>query len=99
VLLHVMRSMQGMLVENIKRNLEMLRDDAKNGASVEEQILKQRHAIVKAISSQDPEAARKASNQLLGFIESTLLDINQRDVKLHRAMRRIEVKENGKTAL
>ncbi len=99
VLLHVMRSMQGMLVENIKRNLEMLRDDAKNGASVEEQIREQRHAIVKAISSQDPEAARKASNQLLGFIESTLLDINQRDVKLHRAMRRIEVKENGKTTL
>jgi GntR family transcriptional repressor for pyruvate dehydrogenase complex len=94
VLLHVMRSMQGMLVENIKRNLDMLRD----GADVEEQIRAQRHAIVKAISAQDPEAARKASNEHLGFVESTLLDINQRDVKLHRTMRRIEVKENGRTA-
>ncbi|PKI01061.1 transcriptional regulator PdhR [Glaciecola sp. 33A] len=92
VLLHVMRSMQGMLVDNIKRNLEMLRD----GADVEAQIREQRHAIVQAISSQDPEAARKASNKHLGFVESTLLDINKRDVKLQRAMRRIEVKENGK---
>lgn len=90
VLLHVMRSMQGMLVENIKRNLEMLRD----GADVETQIREQRHAIVKAISAQDPEAARKASNEHLGFVESTLLDINQRDVKLQRTMRRIEVKES-----
>lgn len=92
MLLHVMRSMQGMLVDNIKRNLEMLRD----GADVEAQIREQRHAIVQAISSQDPEAARKASNKHLGFVESTLLDINKRDVKLQRAMRRIEVKENGK---
>lgn len=90
VLLHVMRSMQGMLVDNIKRNLEMLRD----GADVEAQIRKQRHAIVQAINSQDPEAARKASNEHLGFVESTLLEINKRDVKLQRAMRRIEVKEN-----
>lgn len=94
VLLHVMRSMQGMLVENIKRNLEMLRD----GAKVEAQIREQRHAIVKAIIAQDPEAARKASNEHLGFVESTLLEINKRDVKLQRAMRRIEVKENSKTA-
>ena len=93
VLLHVMRSMQGMLVDNIKRNLEMLRA----GADVEVQIREQRHAIVQAISSQDPEAAREASNEHLGFVESTLLDINKRDVKLQRAMRRIEVKENGKT--
>ncbi|MFT6806438.1 MAG: GntR family transcriptional repressor for pyruvate dehydrogenase complex [Glaciecola sp.] len=92
VLLHVMRSMQGMLVDNIKRNLEMLRA----GADVEVQIREQRHAIVQAISSQDPEAAREASNEHLGFVESTLLDINKRDVKLQRAMRRIEVKENGK---
>jgi GntR family transcriptional repressor for pyruvate dehydrogenase complex len=91
VLLHVMRSMQGMLVDNIKRNLEMLRA----GADVEVQIREQRHAIVQAISSQDPEAAREASNEHLGFVESTLLDINKRDVKLQRAMRRIEVKENG----
>jgi GntR family transcriptional repressor for pyruvate dehydrogenase complex len=93
VLLHVMRSMQGMLVDNIKRNLEMLRA----GADVEVQIREQRHAIVQAISSQDPEAAREASNEHLGFVESTLLDINKRDVKLQRAMRRIEVKENGNT--
>ena len=94
VLLHVMRSMQGMLVENIKRNLEMLRD----GANVEQQIRAQRHGIVKAIIAQDPEAARKASNEHLGFVESTLLEINQRDVKLQRAMRRMEVKESNKTA-
>lgn len=102
VLLHVMRSMQGMLVENIKRNLEMLRDaandGANDGANVEQQIREQRQAIVKAISSQDPEAARKASNELLDFIETTLLDINKRDVQLQRAMRRIKVKQTTKAA-
>lgn len=91
VLLHVMRSMKKMLHDNILRNLEMLRE----GAQVEDKIREQRLAIVNAISAQDPEAARKASNEHLGFVESTLLGINQRDIKLQRAMRRIEVKQKG----
>ncbi|MBF7072066.1 GntR family transcriptional regulator [Glaciecola sp. MH2013] len=94
VLLHVMRSMKNMLHENILRNLEMLRD----GAKVETDIREQRSAIVNAICDQDPEAARKASNEHLGFVESTLLGINQRDIKLQRAMRRIEVKQNKNIA-
>ena len=94
VLLHVMRSMKKMLHDNILRNLEMLRE----GAQVEDKIREQRLAIVNAISAQDPEAARKASNEHLGFVESTLLGINQRDIKLQRAMRRIEVKQKGTTS-
>ena len=73
-------------------------DGANDGAKVEQQIREQRQAIVKAISSQDPEAARKASNELLDFIETTLLDINKRDVQLQRAMRRIKVKQTTKAA-
>lgn len=94
VLLHVMRTMKSMLIENIKRNLEMLRD----GADVEQEIRQQRKAIVNAIVSGDPLAARNASNEHLAFVEKTLLDINKRDVKVQRALRRIEIKENTEIA-
>lgn len=94
VLLHVMRTMKGMLVDNIKRNLEMLRE----GADVEQEIQQQRAKIVDAIVSGDPITARNASNEHLAFVEETLLDINKRDVRVQRAIRRIELKENGKIA-
>lgn len=94
VLLHIMRSMHSMLVDNIRRNLEMLRA----GANVEQQIVEQRKAIVDAINAQDPEQARKASNLHLAFVEQTLLDINQSDVRMQRAMRRIELNPKGKIA-
>jgi len=94
VLLHVMRTMKSMLIDNIKRNLEMLRESA----DVEVQIRQQRQDIVTAIINGDPLAARQASNEHLAFVEQTLLDINQRDVRVQRALRRIEVKENGKIA-
>lgn len=94
VLLHIMRSMHLMLVDNIQRNLEMLRD----GADVEAQITEQREHIVKAIIQGDPVQARKASNEHLAFIERTLLDINKRDVRVQRAIRRIEVKQDPNIA-
>lgn len=88
VLLHVMRSLQPMLQENIRCNLEML---ALNTAASAE-IAKQRHVIVAAILQRDPEKARQASNEHLAFIEDTLLNINRQDSRIQRAIRRIEVK-------
>jgi GntR family transcriptional repressor for pyruvate dehydrogenase complex len=85
VLLHVMRTMQPMLVENIQRNLSMLR----SGADVEQTIRQQRKDIVSAIVAGDPVLARSASHKHLGFIEQTLLDINQRDANVQRSLRRI----------
>jgi GntR family transcriptional repressor for pyruvate dehydrogenase complex len=89
VLLHVMRTMQPMLVDNIQRNLAMLR----SGADVEQTIRQQRNDIVDAIVAGDPVLARSASHKHLGFIEQTLLDINQRDAKLQRSLRRITTKQ------
>ena len=87
VLLHVMSTMQNMLVENIERNLEMLALHT----SVVDDIARQRREIVEAIASRDPEAARQACNAHLAFIEKTLLDINQRDSRVQRALRRLEI--------
>jgi GntR family transcriptional repressor for pyruvate dehydrogenase complex len=87
VLLHVMRTMQSMLIENIRRNLEMLAMHA----SASQEIADQREKIVEAIEKRDPGLARQESNTHLAFIESTLLKINQRDMRMQRALRRIEL--------
>ncbi|WP_414828224.1 GntR family transcriptional regulator [Alteromonas sp. H39] len=87
VLLHVMSTMQSMLIENIERNLEMLALHT----TVVDDIARQRCEIVEAIASRDPEAARQACNAHLAFIEKTLLDINQRDSRVQRALRRLEI--------
>lgn len=88
VLLHVMRSLQSMLQENIRCNLDMLAINEKVGKKIREQ----RRDIVAAISAQNPEQARQASNEHLAFIEDTLLNINKQDSRIQRAIRRIEVK-------
>jgi GntR family transcriptional repressor for pyruvate dehydrogenase complex len=87
VLQHVMRSLQSMLQDNIQRNLEVL---AKH-ADAEQNINSQRRNIVQAILAGDPEQARKASNEHLAYIEDTLLNINRQDMRMQRALRRIEV--------
>ena len=87
VLLHVMTTMQSMLVENIERNLDMLAQQP----DVVSDIERQRHDIVAAIANRDPEAARQACNTHLAFIETTLLSINQRDSRVQRALRRLEI--------
>ncbi|MFC3120936.1 GntR family transcriptional regulator [Agaribacter flavus] len=85
VLLQVMQTMQEMLVDNIKRNLSMLR----SATDVEVQISEQRRDIVLAIVSGDPVKARNASHKHLAFVEKTLLDINKRDANVQRSLRRI----------
>jgi GntR family transcriptional repressor for pyruvate dehydrogenase complex len=86
VLQHVMRSMKTMLIDNIQRNLKML---AVNPEACSE-IAQQRVSIVAAIVQQNPQKARQASNAHLAFIEETLLNINQRDSRIQRVLRRIE---------
>ena len=87
ILQHVMRSLKGMLQENIHKNLEMLKIVPDAGRIIKAY----REKIVSAIVAQDPDTARSTSNALLVYIETTLLDINQRDTAVQRAMRRIDV--------
>ena len=91
VLLHVMRTMKAMLVDNIERNLDVLG----KFASVDNELASQRREIVDAIVKRDPDRARQASNSHLAFIEETLLHINQRDSRVQRALRRIETTKIG----
>ncbi|NCP63833.1 MAG: pyruvate dehydrogenase complex transcriptional repressor PdhR [Paraglaciecola sp.] len=88
VLLHAMRSLRSMLQDNIKRNLDVLM----NQADAQQAINQQRKKIVQAILARDPELARHASNEHLAYIEETLLNINRQDMRMQRALRRIEVK-------
>ena len=87
VLLHILRSLQPMLLDNIKGNLLML--DKNSGVS--KKIIQQRKNIVDAILTRDPVIARQASNEHLAFIEETLLEINRQDSRIQRAIRRIDV--------
>ena len=91
VLMHIMRSLQSMLLDNIRGNLVMLDKHSEVG----EKIHQQRKKIVAAILARDPVIARQASNEHLAFIEETLLDINRQDSKIQRALRRIEVDGNN----
>ncbi len=85
VLMQVVRSLQSLLEDNIRRNLTVLKKDK----TAAEQINVQRQNIVEAILNSDPELARQASNEHLAFIEETLLNINRQDSRMQRAIRRI----------
>lgn len=87
VLLHIMGNLLDVLQENILGNLAVLT----RRPSAYEQIHQQRKQIVAAIVAGNPATARQESNQHLAFIEQTLLEINQDDLKTQRALRRIEV--------
>ncbi len=87
VLLHVMGNLLDVLQENIASNLAMLTQRPEEF----DRIHQQRKQIVAAIVSGNPESARQASNEHLGFIEQTLLQINREDSNMQRALRRIEV--------
>lgn len=85
VLMQVIRSLRGLLEENIHRNLSVLKKDLKAASKINQQ----REQIVDAILNSDPELARRASNEHLAFIEETLLNINRQDSGMQRAIRRI----------
>ncbi|WP_416306102.1 pyruvate dehydrogenase complex transcriptional repressor PdhR [Neptunicella sp. SCSIO 80796] len=87
VLLHVVRTMQPMLLDNIERNLRVLAEHSNCGDKLRSQRLK----ILQAIRDADPEGARQASNEHLAFIEETLLDINRQNSRMQRTLRRIEL--------
>ena len=87
ILMHVMKTMYTMLVDNIERNLEMLAQHVDLNA----ELRRQREEIVTAIANRDPETARHACNAHLAYNEKTLLSINQRDSRVQRALRRLEI--------
>ncbi len=72
-LVHVMRGIFNLMRSNMMRSREVLYQQPKNIA-----LLDQQHAdIVKAIVARDPVAARNAANLHLGFIQTNLREIGE----------------------
>jgi GntR family transcriptional repressor for pyruvate dehydrogenase complex len=86
VLQHVMQSLHDLLQDNIQRNLEVLSQEV----NAQQTINQQRRIIVQAILAGDPEQARQASNEHLVYIEETLLNINRQDMRMQRALRKVD---------
>lgn len=86
VLLHLVRGMQELLMENMRQNLEVLNSRSETRA----QLQKHRASIVEAILAGQPVQARDACHQHLAYIEGTLLKLNRDHTRLQRSLRRSE---------
>lgn len=72
VLLHLVRGMQDILMENMRQNLDVLN----KRRDIREQLHKHRASIVEAICAGQPEQARDACHLHLTYIEATLLRLS-----------------------
>ncbi|RUO26603.1 pyruvate dehydrogenase complex transcriptional repressor PdhR [Aliidiomarina minuta] len=86
VLLHLVRGMQELLMENMRQNLEVLN----SRSEIRAQLQKHRASIVEAILAGQPVQARDACHQHLAYIEGTLLKLNRDHTRLQRSLRRSE---------
>ncbi|RUO42906.1 pyruvate dehydrogenase complex transcriptional repressor PdhR [Aliidiomarina taiwanensis] len=86
VLLHLVRGMNDLLYENIKKNLDQLKDRS----DVLAQMQVHREALVHAIMERQPEQAREACHEHLAYIENILLQLNREQSRIQRALRRTE---------
>ena len=86
VLLHLVRGMQDILMENMRQNLDVLN----RRSEIRAQLHKHRASIVEAILAGQPEQARDACHQHLAYIEATLLQLNRDHQRLERSVRRSE---------
>lgn len=86
VLLHLVRGMQDILMENMRQNLDVLT----RRSDIRAQLHKHRASIVEAIKAGQPEQARDACHQHLTYIEATLLQLNRDHQRLERSIRRSE---------
>lgn len=86
VLLHLVRGMQDILMENMRQNLDVLN----RRSEIRAQLNEHRSSIVAAIVAGEPEQARDACHQHLAYIEATLLQLNRDHQRLERSVRRSE---------
>ncbi|MCO4321484.1 pyruvate dehydrogenase complex transcriptional repressor PdhR [Aliidiomarina quisquiliarum] len=86
VLLHLVRGMNDLLRDNIRKNLDQLKDRS----DVQAQMQVHREALVKAIMERQPEQAREACHDHLAYIENVLLQLNREHSRIQRALRRTD---------
>jgi GntR family transcriptional repressor for pyruvate dehydrogenase complex len=87
ILLHLVRSMQPILLQNIQQNLS----DLAHKPGIIQQLHQHRRQIVAAIAAGEPEQARDACHQLLAFIEHALLTSNREQSRIQRSLRRTQI--------
>lgn len=85
-MLHLVLSLSPVLHKNVIENLELLsrREEASTMANTH------RRALLAAIVSRDPDAAREASNDHLSYIEEVMLAVREEDSRLQRSLRRFK---------
>lgn len=86
VLLHLVRGMQDILMENMRQNLDVLN----RRTEIRAQLHQHRSLIVAEIMAGQPERARDACHQHLAYIEATLLQMNRDQQRFEPSVRRIE---------
>ncbi|GAA5193732.1 pyruvate dehydrogenase complex transcriptional repressor PdhR [Ferrimonas gelatinilytica] len=84
-MLHLVLSLAPLLQRNVAENLELLY--RREGSS--EVANTHREALVNAILQRQPEAARKASNDHLAYIEEVTLEVRREDSRQRRSLRRM----------
>jgi GntR family transcriptional repressor for pyruvate dehydrogenase complex len=92
VLVHLARAMTALLEQNVIENLKILNSHSKDRSKINRQLFQHRKTLFDAIVSGQPDVARQASNEHLAFIEEILLQANQENTRIERAMRRIQTK-------
>ncbi|WP_207061505.1 pyruvate dehydrogenase complex transcriptional repressor PdhR [Motiliproteus sp. SC1-56] len=89
VLLHTMRSLMGLLENNIMRNLEHIYPKPGHRTKIHGQ----HKVLMEAIFSGNPEAARNAAHEHLAYVEEALLAYGQEETRLERSLRRANINE------
>lgn len=86
VLLHLVRGMYSLLRDNIRKNLDQLKDRS----DVLAQMQVHREALVSAIMERKPDQAREACHAHLAYIEDILLKLNREHSRIQRSLRRTD---------
>ncbi|MEZ5536500.1 MAG: FCD domain-containing protein [Thiolinea sp.] len=87
VLLHVMRGLFDLLQNSISHNLDKLYTLLR----VFEPLSTQHRVLMEAVINSDPEAARKAAQQHLVFVEDSIKEIDAEEARKQRSLHRITV--------
>lgn len=84
VLLHLVRGLTPLVEQNIRVNLETLKQ--KDGIGTK--LNAHRQTLMQAVINGKPEQARQASNDHLAFIEEAMLDVGKERSRIERSLRR-----------
>lgn len=86
VLLHLMRGLTPLVEQNVRVNLDIL----KQREGIAGQLNAHRQRLMEAVINGEPENARQASNGHLAYIEEALLEVGKERSRIERSLRRTQ---------